>query len=219
MNYQLIHNQIIERAQQRVPAGYTERHHIIPKCIGGNNSEENIVRLTAREHFIVHKLLAEIYPKEEGLLYAVWSFCHWTPKGSKRTYRIGAREYNRLKENFGSVQSATVTKQWQCPEHKAKMSASANKRWAKPEERAKLAAKVKQHHKDFPRDAAYHARHGAKVKIANACPEYRAKMSAAIKGMKLIHNPITKQCKRAKEPQLSALLNSGWIIGRIPVDK
>jgi len=36
---------------------YTERHHIIPRSFGGNNKKENIVKLTAREHFICHWLL------------------------------------------------------------------------------------------------------------------------------------------------------------------
>lgn len=39
---------------------YIEKHHIIPKCIGGNNSSENIAVLTAREHFIVHWLLTKM---------------------------------------------------------------------------------------------------------------------------------------------------------------
>ena len=37
---------------------YKERHHIIPKCIGGTNDEDNLIDLYAREHFIAHKLLA-----------------------------------------------------------------------------------------------------------------------------------------------------------------
>ena len=35
---------------------YYENHHIVPRCVGGDNSKENKVLLTAREHFIVHKL-------------------------------------------------------------------------------------------------------------------------------------------------------------------
>jgi hypothetical protein len=37
--------------------GYREKHHIIPKCIGGTNDKSNIVTLSAREHFICHMLL------------------------------------------------------------------------------------------------------------------------------------------------------------------
>ena len=42
---------------------YCETHHILPKCLGGSNEEENLVNLTAREHFIAHMLLVKIYEK------------------------------------------------------------------------------------------------------------------------------------------------------------
>lgn len=53
---------IIDRAKSRVlPKDYyIEKHHIIPKSLGGNNSKENIVSLTAREHFICHMLLVKM---------------------------------------------------------------------------------------------------------------------------------------------------------------
>jgi hypothetical protein len=39
---------------------YYERHHIIPKSLGGSNASENLVLLSAREHFIAHLLLSEM---------------------------------------------------------------------------------------------------------------------------------------------------------------
>jgi 5-methylcytosine-specific restriction endonuclease McrA len=41
---------IIVNAQARISDGYTENHHIIPKCLGGSNLKENLVNLTACEH-------------------------------------------------------------------------------------------------------------------------------------------------------------------------
>lgn len=40
---------------------YTEKHHIIPKCLGGDNEEKNIIRLTYREHFIAHLILTKCF--------------------------------------------------------------------------------------------------------------------------------------------------------------
>ena len=40
---------------------YGETHHIIPRCLGGSNLKKNLVRLTAREHYICHYLLSEMY--------------------------------------------------------------------------------------------------------------------------------------------------------------
>lgn len=51
---------IIANAQSRTIAGYTEKHHIIPRSLGGTNSKSNLVHLTAREHFICHLLLTKM---------------------------------------------------------------------------------------------------------------------------------------------------------------
>jgi len=51
---------IIDRAKTRDITGYTEKHHIIPKSLGGSNSKDNLVKLTAREHFICHLLLSKM---------------------------------------------------------------------------------------------------------------------------------------------------------------
>jgi len=62
VNYALTYSKLIEKAKNRVGfTGYVERHHILPRALGGGNNSENIVNLTAREHFIAHFLLAKIY--------------------------------------------------------------------------------------------------------------------------------------------------------------
>jgi hypothetical protein len=48
---------LIEFRKNNIPEGYSEKHHIIPKSLGGNNSKENLVKLTAREHFVCHRML------------------------------------------------------------------------------------------------------------------------------------------------------------------
>ena len=59
--YSRWYNQIIERAKCRLLNGeYKEIHHIMPKCLGGNNDSSNLVELTAREHFVVHWLLTKM---------------------------------------------------------------------------------------------------------------------------------------------------------------
>jgi len=63
----------MERAKNRIMDCYTEKHHIKPKCMGGNQHPDNLVRLTAREHFLSHWLLHEIYPDNPKLRYAFWS--------------------------------------------------------------------------------------------------------------------------------------------------
>jgi len=70
MNYTKIYNSLIEKAQNRELSGYKEVHHITPRCLGGSDDKSNLVALTAREHFIAHKLLTKIYPDNPKLYYA-----------------------------------------------------------------------------------------------------------------------------------------------------
>ena len=97
MNYQRIYDQIIERARTRQLEGYVEKHHIVPRCLGGTNNTENIVQLTAREHFICHQLLCEIYPDNDKLKYALYLMNIGKQKHKNADYRISSRTYERLK--------------------------------------------------------------------------------------------------------------------------
>ena len=61
---------IIERAKDREIEGYKERHHIIPKCMGGDDSKGNLVCLTPEEHYVCHQILIKMYPSENSLVFA-----------------------------------------------------------------------------------------------------------------------------------------------------
>ena len=55
------YNNIVEAARNRpIPTEYTEKHHIIPKSLGGSNETFNIVSLTGREHILCHWLLTKM---------------------------------------------------------------------------------------------------------------------------------------------------------------
>ena len=104
MNYRRIHDAIIDRARNRKLQGYYERHHVIPRCID-NNSKETI-NLTAREHFIIHKLLCEIYPTNHKLLHAYWLMANKTQSNNQqRIYNVSSKEYQRLKEQIRDIKS------------------------------------------------------------------------------------------------------------------
>ena len=62
MNYFLAYQRLIAKAKARVcPEGYVERHHILPRALGGSDDSSNLVALTAKEHFVAHVLLAKIH--------------------------------------------------------------------------------------------------------------------------------------------------------------
>lgn len=68
MNYKKIYFQLVSRSVER--SGYVERHHILPKCLGGTDAKENLVDLYPEEHYLAHLLLCKIYPENQKLLYA-----------------------------------------------------------------------------------------------------------------------------------------------------
>jgi hypothetical protein len=71
MNYSNIYERIVARGRERVLEGYKERHHIIPRCLGGTDDPENLVDLTPEEHYVCHQLLVKMYPKHPKLIHAV----------------------------------------------------------------------------------------------------------------------------------------------------
>jgi hypothetical protein len=106
MEYLKIYNRIVERATNRDVLGYVEKHHIIPKCLGGDNKKSNIVLLTAKEHYICHKILCEIYPNESKLKYAFWRMCNVANnKYQERNYKVSAKVYSRIKGEISLITS------------------------------------------------------------------------------------------------------------------
>lgn len=106
MNYKKIYEQLIKRRKITPIEGYKERHHIIPKCMGGVNNKTNLVSLTAREHYIAHALLCKIYPQNKGLWYAFHCMIDgWINNRQQRNYKVSSRIYEWGKINYAKVVS------------------------------------------------------------------------------------------------------------------
>lgn len=72
MDYERVYNSLVNsRKDNPVCGAYFERHHIVPKSLGGVDSPSNIVQLLPREHFVAHRLLAKIYG---GPMWAALAF-------------------------------------------------------------------------------------------------------------------------------------------------
>ena len=138
MNYQKIYNQIINRAKTRQIEGYIEKHHIVPKCLGGEDIKENIIQLTSREHFICHQLLCEMYPNEFKLKQALFLMSIGKQKNKDKHYKISNRIYERLRLEY----SLLLIGKKQSKETKYKKSESMKKVWInKTKEEKKLNGK------------------------------------------------------------------------------
>ena len=91
--YAIIHN-----VQNRITSDYTERHHIVPQSMGGDNSANNIVRLTAKEHFICHLLLTKMVLGKDKIKMYNAAFQMSVSSNNQSRYRITSRTYTLLKK-------------------------------------------------------------------------------------------------------------------------
>jgi hypothetical protein len=87
---------IINRAKTRKLDSYFEKHHIIPVCLGGSNKKENIVKLTAREHFICHLLLVKMNDSNR-LKYALVCMMAKNKHQENKRYIPASRIYEMIK--------------------------------------------------------------------------------------------------------------------------
>lgn len=88
---------------------YKENHHIIPKCIDDSlyKDKNNIIILTAREHYIAHKILSYCYfPNTEEynkLIFALFAMSKLKMKTHKRDNVINSREYELLRIRYSEA--------------------------------------------------------------------------------------------------------------------
>jgi len=93
--YEKWYRNIIENAKNRnkkIENG--EKHHIVPRSLGGDNSKENIVTLSLREHFVCHKLLVKMHrgKNKHKMLHALFGM------SATRGISLPSKLYAKAKE-------------------------------------------------------------------------------------------------------------------------
>lgn len=98
MDYKKHYNLLIERSKTRQLTGYIERHHVVPRCIGGTDEKSNLVELTPEEHYVAHQLLVKIYPESASLVYAarMLTVQNKMQKRNNKQYGWLKRRYQRI---------------------------------------------------------------------------------------------------------------------------
>jgi len=124
VNYEKHYDALIERARARELDGYSETHHIIPRCMGGEDCKSNLVRLTAGEHFVAHQFLVKMHPQNHSLLWALSAMTHATVKMS----RPNNKRYGWLREKFANTMRERFAGVPLSAEHKEKLSQKAKER-------------------------------------------------------------------------------------------
>jgi hypothetical protein len=129
---------IINAANTRTlqSAIYTERHHIIPKSLGGDNSKDNLVRLTAREHFICHLLLIKMTNAGHrvSMIYALHGMRRSSKKQNRYVSKNTSRVYEMVRKDISDIMKTRVISD----ETRQRMSIS-NKRNPSEETRRKMS--------------------------------------------------------------------------------
>lgn len=198
MNYKKIYTSLIERGQARLLEGYQEKHHIIPRCIGGTDHSDNLVYLTPEEHYLAHQLLVKIYPKEYKLVYAARMMTIEAPT-QKRTNN---KMYGWLKKQYDVLNRGKKVSK----ETKKKLSdANKGKSWEEVHGVQK-ANELKERHAKRLRGKKRSKIIGQKISAAKKGkpsprkgktlpPEHAKKISDAKKG----HKPTAETRKKISE--------------------
>jgi hypothetical protein len=106
--YTRIYNSIIHNAQARSQFNcYSEKHHIIPKSLGGNNAKSNLAVLTAREHFICHWLLTKMVSGQDihKMKLALSKMCSSSKTHNNNRYMVSGRIYELVRKACSKASS------------------------------------------------------------------------------------------------------------------
>jgi hypothetical protein len=102
--YKKWYNNIVSSAKNRITEGYSERHHIVPRSLGGSDDASNLVTLSAREHFICHLLLTKFTTGYDKKLmnFALGKFIQNSPL-QQRTFN--SWEYSKIRESISKART------------------------------------------------------------------------------------------------------------------
>ncbi len=141
MNYKKHYDLLISTRLHRdwTKLAYTERHHIVPKSEGGSDEESNIIRLTAREHFLAHWLLYRCDSTIKSRVFSFWRMCNGrgtTPPEHWLT--ISSRCYEESKLAHSKAMSEALKGKKKSAEHARKVGLAVKGKKRTEEQKMKL---------------------------------------------------------------------------------
>lgn len=111
---------------------YSEIHHIIPKSLGGSDDQNNLVVLSAREHFICHYLLTKFTSGQD--YYKMVYACQGMRRSRGYQFRyINSRLYEVIKHKAAEIQRQKLLGKKLTNEHRSKISAGLTGKKHSPE--------------------------------------------------------------------------------------
>ncbi len=168
--------------------------------MGGDDSVENIVLLTAEEHYVAHQLLVKIHPEIPGLATAA-------VRMSRQC--TGNKAYGWLRRRhaqFMRQQKYTLGKIFTA-EHRANLSAAQKGKKQSAETRSKRAVALrgrKVSEETRKKISAANTGKAIGIKRPPRSAEHRAKLSAA--GLRRTFDPIPQE----RKTRISASMKAYW---------
>lgn len=211
--YSRWYTQIIERAKNRsLTSDYKEIHHIIPKCLGGNNDNSNLVELTAREHFITHWLLTKMVTdtKQKYQMWNAFSCMLYRERPGQQRYKVSSRLFENIKVSGAKIKSERFTgKNNPMFGRRGKDHPAFGKKWS--DEHRKNASHS---HKGVKRSAEARKKQSEATKGRTQTAEHIAKRICAgekngMYGKKLTPEMIARRTATLKANKLAKKLASG----------
>jgi hypothetical protein len=107
-------------------ASYTGVHHKIPRSLGGNNEQENLVRLSARQHFVCHLLLTKMVNGDgkRKMVYALQQMQRSNKHHAR--YIPSSRIFELVRRMLAIVTSEIMKRRWADPEKSSALIKSMN---------------------------------------------------------------------------------------------
>ena len=183
--YTRVYKRIVDRARHRTLDGYYERHHVFPKSLGGTNDANNIVKLTAKEHFLCHRLLTKMTIGEDlrKMRFAAYMLSR-VQNSHQRRYLPNGRTYELLKLEYLSERKMIPGNRrgsQMSDAQKKKISAALKGRIIGPKSEETISKLRGLKRSDETRQRISDARRG--VSTGKRSDETKAKMSAWQKGI------------------------------------
>jgi hypothetical protein len=122
MDYKKHYDSLITKSRLRTfeSTEYREKHHIVPRCMGGSDDPENIVELTPEEHYVAHQLLVKMHPKHSGLVWAALQMSGHSMNNERSNNKIYGwlkrRHQNIAKKRVGEKNGGFGTHWYHHPE-------------------------------------------------------------------------------------------------------
>ena len=187
---------LIELAKFNPPSGMVEKHHIVPRSMGGSNKKENLVALSPRVHFIAHWLLWKAY-KNGKMANAFWTMklCNGM--------RLNSKSYEQAKAVAIEYMASTKRGKKASEATKLKMSLASKGKPRPPE----VVEKIRQSHVGQKRTNEAKANMSKAHVGKKLSSETKAKMSEAKKGKP--PNNLGKVYKMKKPMPLELRLKLG----------